>query len=75
MLELIELINDIDCVLYSVVLIEGKITRTECFTTRDDVIAYLFDKDIGMWSLMGYNYDKIDRYLPCVTISLYRNLK
>ena len=77
MLAIIETINGIDCALYSVVLREGKITKTVCFVTKDDAVAYLFDKDIGMWSLMGYDFDKIGGVngLTCVTIRLYREVK
>lgn len=78
MQDIIENINDMECALYSVVLREGKITRTECFLKKDDVIAYLFDKDIGMWSVEKYDIQTIAGMvygLKHFSISLYRNLK
>lgn len=66
-------------VLYTVVLTDGVPGHTigECFTTRDDVIAYLFDKDISLWQLTGYdaNFRGGEDGVQYVDIRLYRNLK
>lgn len=43
----------------------------------DDAFAYLFDKDIGLWHLTGYDFDNIGGVdgLTCVTVRLYREVK
>ena len=43
----------------------------------DDACAYLFDKDISLWYLTGYDFYNIGGMngLSCVTVRLYREVK